>query len=112
MDYYRGLIALRMQLPALQDKTADAAQRIVSAVNLASNCVGITLRNDDENTKWDKLLLIYNGENYEQSVPLPAGTWQILIDGTSSFRWEQVDTITSSVLMQPFSDCILGRISK
>ena len=57
VNYYRGLIALRMQLPGLQDKTETAAKRIIHAEDIARNCAGVLLDNRGKNSKWEQVLL-------------------------------------------------------
>ena len=109
VDYYRGLIALRMQLPGLQDKTPAAGRRIISSVDLEPNCVGISLDNTGGDSPWDKLLLIFNAGSQDQKVNLPKGTWQVLVDGESSFRWKESVTCTGAAPLPPVSAMILGR---
>ena len=110
VDYYRGLIALRRKLPCLQDKTAQASNRILSAVDLAPGCVGISLDNRD-GTKWDKILLIVHTGKTPEEIRLPHGTWQVLVDDVSSFRWKEKKILSDpSVHALPVSALILGRI--
>lgn len=112
VDYYRGLIALRMQLPALQDKSGQAAKRIVSVVELAPNCAGVTGSNTGGESKWDKLLLLCNANDSTREVPLPGGTWQVLVDDTSSFCWKETSALTGKVSLPPVSALVFGRIAK
>lgn len=110
VDHYRGLIDLRMQLPALQDKSSNAAQRFVSAVDLAPDCVGISGSNVGGHSKWDKLLLLCNGGSEDRTVHLPHGTWQLLVDETSSFRWQVPSSHKDFITIPYGSALILGRI--
>jgi pullulanase len=110
VDYYRGLIDLRMQLPALQDKSFHAAERFVSAVDLAPDCVGISGGNLGGHSKWDKLLLICNGGSEDREVHLPHGTWQVLADDNSSFRWQVPGSHRDFIKVPHVSALILGRI--
>ena len=112
VDHYRGLIELRMQLPALQDKSPQAAQRIVSVVDLAENCVGITSGNTGGYSKWDKVLLVCSANDGPVEVPLPGGTWQVLVDERSSFRWQEPGALSGSVTVPPVSALIFGRIAE
>ncbi len=112
VDYYRGLIALRMQLPALQDKSAQASVRFVSAVELAPGCVGISGSNEGGSCKWDKLLMLCNAGDEAREVPLPAGTWHLLADEASSFRWKKPTVHKGTILLPQVAVLILGRIEK
>ena len=108
-DYYRGLIALRMQLPALGDKSADAARRVITAVDLARDCVSLTLSSEG---RWDRILLLCNGDTRTRELPIPTGTWQVLADDVSSFRWQENVTAKNALPVPARSAWILGRIEK
>ena len=110
VDYYRGLIALRKKLPCLCDKSPQASSRILSAVDLAEGCVGISLDNHG-GKKWDKVLLIFNASQRPVDVSLPEGTWQVLADDVSSFRWREARTVEDTASLFPVSPLILGRTS-
>ena len=111
VDYYRGLIALRKKLPCLCDKSPQASARILSAVDLAEGCVGISLDNRD-GKKWDKVLLIFNASQQPVEFSLPEGTWQVLADDVSSFRWRESKILTDTAQLFPVSPLILGRVAK
>jgi len=108
VNYYRGLIALRMQLKCLQDKSADAAKRVLSAVEVGPDCAMVTLSNAGE--KWAEVLLIVNAAQTTQTVVLPEGTWQLLCDGVSSFRHQEKITVSGSVKAEAVSAVILGKV--
>ena len=111
VDYYRGLIALRKKLPCLQDKSPTASDRILSSVDLAEGCVGISL-NDHDGKKWDKVLLIFNASQQSPQISLPEGTWQVLADDVSSFRWKGFQTLRNTACIPPVSALILGRVEQ
>lgn len=108
VDYYRGLIALRKKLPCLQDKSPQAPLRILSAVDLAPGCVGLSLNNCGTGGRWEKILLIFHTGQHSAQVWLPEGVWQVLADDTSSFRWKQSRMVSGSVCLSPVSAMILG----
>ena len=88
VDYYRGFIALRQQLPAVLDKTADAGKRILWAKQTAPDCAAVCLDNRGD-SPWKQVLLLVNGSKDDRMGSLPEGSWQVLADGTSSFRWQE-----------------------
>ena len=112
VDYYRGLIALRMQLPCLQDKSTEAVGHISSDADLAYNCSGVSLKNDGENEKWDKILLIFNCDGNPQQIDLPHGKWQVLVNDVSSFCWQDNKILEKTATLPPVSALILGRVEK
>ena len=107
VDYYRGLIALRMQLPGLQDKSETAKNRVLWAEDLAHNCAAVCL--DNGNGKWSKLLMIFNCSDIAHTLSLPAGNWQVLVDGESGFRWQEDLLLTESCAVNAHSPLILGK---
>jgi pullulanase len=108
VDYYRGLIALRKQLPGLQDKSAKAKDRILKAFDIALNCSGILLDNKGENSKWEKLFLCFNCSEKSVNLSLPEGNWQVLADGENAFRWEESMYVKEKTEIPPKSDLVLG----
>ncbi len=104
VDYYRGLIALRKQLPALCDKGEDAWQRMLHAEVLTSRCVSITL--DNTGGTWETIKVIYNASSH--AVPLGGMGWELLADGRSSFLWQTPQPIHQPAV-QPVSVLILGK---
>ena len=112
VDHYRGLIELRMQLSAFCDKSERAAESFVSAVDLAPDCVGISGVNNDDSSRWDKLLLLCNAGTHSREVPLPAGIWQLLADDTSTFRWQKESSYRNKVEVPAVAALVFGRISK
>lgn len=110
VDYYRGLIALRMRLPALTDTSPQASRRVLYDTDLAFRCPAIALQNGESGTDWDQLLLIFNCHDQGQWVPLPEGCWQVLADGDSSFRWQEHDLRQQGADLPPVSALLLGRV--
>ena len=109
VDYYRGLIALRMQMPGMQDKSVDAIRKVLWVKELAKDCAMACIDNQGGNSKWEKALLIFNGSNRAGKAELPAGNWQILADGENAFRWRDEETVVSErVPVAEYSAMILG----
>ena len=109
VDYYRGFIALRQILPCLYDKTSQAPKRILSAVDLAPNCVCITMDNSGPGSKWDKVMMIFHTGQQLQKIQLPDGIWQVLVDDVTSFRWQEYKTVQTITDIPSVSSLILGR---
>ena len=112
VDYYRGLIALRLQCPGLQDKSVNAHERILWAKDLSGNAVAVCLDNRGENSKWSKLLMIFCCDQQPQQLQLPEGKWQVLVNGDSSFQWQLHVTLSGSCTVPAGSALILGNISE
>ena len=109
-DYYRGLIALRQQLPGLQDKSQEAGKRFLWAKELADNCVSVCLDNRGVESKWSQLLLAFNCSDAPAVLFFPEGSWQLLVDGESSLHWQQPKNVPHAVLVESHSAMYFGKI--
>lgn len=115
IEYYRGMIGLRKQLPGLCDKSAEAKERI-QTLQKRPGCVGFLVdnrANDKEATKqqndWEKLCIIYNANQKSENIHLSEGTWEILADGEDSYRWKMPVEIAREAVASPVSILILGQ---
>jgi len=106
VDYYRGLIALRMQLPGLQDKSEHAAKRVLWVEELAEDCVMACV--DNKGGKWGRILMIFNCSDRDGNAKLPEGSWQILADGENTFRWQEESAVSEKICVAEHSAMILG----
>ncbi|MDE7218043.1 MAG: type I pullulanase [Oscillospiraceae bacterium] len=106
-DYYRGLIALRMQLPGLQDKSAAAGERIRCAPEPAKDCAALEVDNGEG--RWRRLFLAYSAGEETVSLSLPEGEWELLADGESSFWWRDPPVCSGTVPLPPVSAAIFGQ---
>lgn len=110
VDYYRGLIALRSQLPGLCDKSANASERI-SDVKRADSLISFAVDNHSETeyNRWDCLKIIYNGSRSARSVMVGSGAWEILCSGEDSWMWKKHIPAEKGMLIEPQSVLVLGR---
>lgn len=106
-EYYRGLIALRKQLPALCDKTPAASRRLLRTDNPAPRCVALLL--DNAGGAWERLFMVYNASGRACTLTPDGGEWAVLADGESSFRWQAPST-GRTFTVQPGTALILGKI--
>lgn len=110
VEYYKGLIALRKQLPGLCDKSKTAAKRISGRWKQK----GIVSFFVDNNSKvqpveWETIQIIYNSKKTSEIRLLERGKWEILLDGKNSFLWKQPQIVQYNVLVEPVSVLILGK---
>jgi len=108
--YYRGLIALRFQLPGLCDKSPQARRRLLWSNDSAPNCVVACVDNQSPGSRWDQLLLIFNCSDTPRQLNLPQGQWQLLVDHRSSFHWKDHILFTGSAAVDAQAPLILGRL--
>lgn len=110
VKYYKGLIALRRQLPGLCDKSAKAADRIHDVVK-EENAVSFFVdnRTEDANVRWQTLKVVYNSSRIPRAVELEGSGWTILCDGTDSRLWEAERPTQGKICIAPQSVLILGQ---
>lgn len=134
VDYYRGLIALRKQLPGLCDKSTGAGERITGmwkkplAVGFqvdnrsqremtaqkelqkaAEQEAGTAAEQKNSSPRWSRLYIVYNAREEALPVELPGGEWEVLVDDSSSFLWENALPVEGTVSVKPVSALVLGQ---
>ena len=112
VDYYRGLIALRKQLPGLRDKSAKAADRILSVTASAEGCAALLVDNASPDSPWDRLYLAFSAREDTVALTLPEGEWAVLANGESSLLWQDPPAAAGTAALPPVSALILGRRSQ
>ena len=111
VDYYRGLLALRAAFPRL-GSTDRRAPEALQFFALEQPLVGWTLSAVwGDGAAWSALCVFYNPTETACTVPLPAGQWKLLSDGTSSSLWRgQSRIFTGNAPLAPYSATILGAV--
>ena len=111
VDYYRGLLALRAAFPRL-GSTDRHAPEALQFFALEQPLVGWTLPAVwGDGAAWSALCVFYNPTDTACTVPLPAGQWKLLSDGTSSSLWRGPSRIfTGNVPLAPYSATIFGAV--
>lgn len=113
MEYYRGLICLRKMLPGLCDKRPYAWKRIEEEWK-TNGAVGFMVDNhsEEKESRWGTLYIIYNSSKDVTEVELPKGQWEVLLDGHSSFLWEDPVIAGNTVKVERQSVLIFGKTGK
>ena len=111
VDYYRGLLALRAAFPRL-GSTDRHAPEALQFFALEQPLVGWALPAVwGDGAAWSALCVFYNPTETACTVPLPAGQWKLLSDGTSSSLWRgQSRVFTNKAPLAPYSATILGAV--
>ena len=111
VDYYRGLLALRAAFPRL-GSTDRHAPEALQFFALEQPLVGWTLPAVwGDGAAWSALCVFYNPTDTTCTVPLPAGQWKLLSDGTSSSLWRGPSRVfTGNAPLAPYSATILGAV--
>ena len=111
VDYYRGLLALRAAFPRL-GSTDRHAPEALQFFALEQPLVGWMLPAVwGDGAAWNALCVFYNPTETACTVPLPAGQWKLLSDGTSSSLWRGPSRIfTGNAPLAPYSATIFGAV--
>lgn len=110
VEYYKGLIGLRLQLPGLCDKSAAAGRRF-SHTQKRGGLVAYLLDNqmEGEDSRWPQIFVVYNSRRRPETVMLPEGSWEILCDEKKSDLWKAPRQTEGRIEAEPLSVLILGR---
>ena len=111
VDYYRGLLALRAAFPRL-GSTDRHAPEALQFFALEQPLVGWTLPAVwGDGAAWNALCVFYNPTETACTIPLPAGQWKLLSDGTSSSLWRGPSRIfTGKAALAPYSATVFGAV--
>ena len=110
VTYYRGLIALRRQLPGLCSKTVDGD--IILGIRQKGEHAASIMVDNGTDSRYPQLLLCYNASGEDVPLNLPKGDWAILADRENSFLWEAPVTISASTAIPAMGALILGRVAE
>ena len=110
VNYYRGLIALRRQLPGLCDKS-DLANTRIGNTWAQPGLVGYMVDNTDDTSSspWEYLCIVYNRNAEEHEIELDEGEWDILATGNDSWLWQNPESVIGKVTVSPVSWIMLGQ---
>lgn len=110
LEYYRGLIALRRELPGVRDSSEHAVSRIGHPIledGFVSYCV-----DNAGSDKWEELLIAFNASGRVHTVELPEGRWELLADSRDSFLWKNPQTAGESYDMAAVGAAVFGKSRK
>lgn len=80
--YYTGLIALRKDHPAFRMPSADMIREHLKFMDTGiSNLIAYQLIGNANGDSWKNILVIFNGNNQDKKITIPAGTWTLVADG-------------------------------
>ncbi len=110
VEFYRGLIGLRKQLPGLCDKSREASSRF-SHITKENGVVSYMLDNqkEGEKSRWKHLFVIYNSKRKTERILLPKGEWEMLCDAHRSDLWQAPARVKERVDVEPISVLVLGQ---
>jgi pullulanase len=106
--YYRGLIALRKAQPGFRLATPDEVRRTMQFLpdaGLPLSTVAYRLENVS-GSSWKKVLVVFHGSRNAQEMKLPAGTWQIAVNGDRAGT-TSLGTAAGTLRLEPLSAYVM-----
>ncbi len=80
-EYYRGLIALRKNHPALRMPTTAMIQQNLKFLETGDQSViAYQISNNANGDNWKNILVVFNGSTSPKTVNIPAGKWLLCAD--------------------------------
>lgn len=80
VDYIRGTIKIRQSHKAFRLANAELIRKHLRFLPIDNKVIGIILDDVGEFGQWDRVIMIFNPSECEQSVQLPKGVWHVLAD--------------------------------
>ncbi|NLP28635.1 MAG: type I pullulanase [Clostridia bacterium] len=84
MEYYKGLIKLRKEHKAFRMYDKDQVANYLKFLTGGRSCVAFILENHANGDIWKDIIVIYNGANHCNSVSIPDGTWNVVVNKESA----------------------------
>ena len=102
MQYYKGLIAFRKSCETLRMTSAVDSENnpVCEIVEKDGAFVAFTITNP---TTGEKLLIVYNAKTTESKFTLPAGSWNLYIDGERAGSSVLESNLTGEQTVSPIS---------
>ncbi len=76
VEFVKALIKLRKEHPAFRMRTAGQIAANIRFVEDKDKLLTYTINGKAVGDRWDKLFIVYNANNKDRKVVLPAGEWQ------------------------------------
>jgi pullulanase len=81
-NFYRRLIALRRAHPAFRLPTQELIQQHLEFLpGLPANIIGYRLHHHAGGDAWNTILVLFNGNRTDTAVPIPAGSYTVVLRG-------------------------------
>ncbi|MEM1325808.1 MAG: type I pullulanase [Bacteroidota bacterium] len=78
-NYYQALIQLRKAHPALRMPTADLVREHLSFLEADNGIVAYQINDNANGDDWKDIIVIFNANKTAQSVSIPEGEWQVVL---------------------------------
>lgn len=108
-DYYsymRSLVDMRKTHPAFRMNDAEIIAKAIRFIETPANVVAYTIDGSFSNDEWNKIFVVYNGNDKYVKINLPEGNWKaVCLDG--KFNLNGISCYTSTLSVPATSAAIL-----
>lgn len=109
VEYYKGLIAFRKEHSALRMVTTGEMEKRLEFLDVPKNVVAYKVAGSKTGEPLQELCIIYNANREEKEVDIPAGEWNVYVDGQCAGT-KPLRTITGgTICVEPIGALVLGR---
>ena len=107
-EYYQGLIAFRKAHKALRMNTADEITETIQYIDdLPQNVVAYMFDGTDiEGEVSDKILIAFNPNKYPVEIDLPAGVWNVYVNGEQAGT-NVIESVSGAITLDAISASML-----
>lgn len=106
-EYYKGLIAFRKEHSGLRmTTTAEVNETLKFMSGTDTNVIAYTIAGGANGEESDGIVVIYNPNREETKVTLPAGDWNVYIQGSTAGT-TILDTVNGTAVVEPISCMVL-----
>lgn len=108
-EYFKGMIEIRKAHPAFRLESAEQVRSVMSFLGgLPENVVAYSLKGKPVGDPASEIIVILNGSQNAHLMPLPEGTWTVLLDGQKA-SVKGLRRAGASVDVPPLSAMVLRR---
>ncbi|QDU70405.1 Pullulanase precursor [Mucisphaera calidilacus] len=100
--YVRGLIAIRRAHPAFRIPDSETVRRHIHFLQLGK-LFAFELDGAAVGDSWSRIIVAYNGEPEKHTLPLPEGTWSVMVDAASASADEPLAAATGEIVLPAWS---------
>lgn len=110
-EYYKNLIQLRKNHPALRMKSAELIRNHLNfCTQYQLGVVSYCIEAEKVGDSWKKIIVIFNGRRESVSIPLPEGNYRIVAKGNKIENSDSMETVQDNVLVESISMTILDLV--
>ena len=111
--YYQKLIQLRKNHPAFRMRTSHEISKYLNfCTHYQLGIVSYCIQGKEVGDSWEKIIMIFNGQNEPVNIPLPEGNYQVVAKGSEINELGFGETVSFEIKVEGISMTILASSPK